>query len=260
VVAVPHTLHDKVALITGGAAGIGQASARLFARQGAKVVIADVDVDGGAATVRAIKAEGGSALFVATDVSSASEVAALIDKTVGAYGRLDCAVNNAGIQGELKPSAECSEENWDRVVAINLKGVWLCLKYEIGQMLQQGGGAIVNIGSNFGLVGSVGMPAYSAAKHGVVGLSKTAALEYATSAIRVNALCPGPVQTPMIDKILRAQPELGDQIMASIKAREPMRRLGRPEEIAEAALWLCSDAASFVTGAVLSVDGGFVAQ
>ncbi len=255
-------LNGKVALITGGASGIGQATALMFARRGAKVSIADVDAEAGAATVRGIEREGGSALFIATDISRADAVAALIERTVAHYGALHCAVNNAAIQGDLKPTAECSEANWDRTIAINLKGVFLCLKHEIAQMLKQGeaGGAIVNVSSNFGLVGSSFMPAYSAAKHGVIGLTKTAALEYATSGIRVNAICPGPIDTPMIDKIVRAQPEIGDQLMVSVKARLPMGRLGRPEEIAEAITWLCSDAAAFVTGAVLSADGGFVAQ
>ncbi len=253
-------LNGKVALVTGGASGIGQAAALLFARRGAKLVLADVDAEAGAETVQSIQHAGGDAIFIATDVSRADAVAALTERTILKYGRLDCAVNNAGIQGDLGPTAACSEANWDRTIAINLKGVFLCLKYEIAQMSKQGGGAIVNVSSNFGLVGSSGMPAYSAAKHGVIGLTKTAALEYTTAGIRVNAVCPGPIDTPMIDKIVRAQPQLGDQLMVSVKARVPMARLGRPEEIAEAIVWLCSDAASFVTGGVLSADGGFVAQ
>ncbi len=253
-------LDTKVALVTGGGSGIGRASAVVFAREGAKVVVADVDVAGGEETVRMVEAAGGAALFVSADVSKAAEVSALVERTVETYGRLDCALNNAGIQGDIKQTAECSQENWDRIIAINLTGVWLCMKHEIPHMLHQGGGAIVNTASNFGLVGSNGMPAYSASKHGVVGLTKTAALEYAKSGIRVNAVCPGPVQTPLVDKVLAAQPELGGQIIKAIEAREPIGRMGQPEEIAEAVVWLCSDAASFVTGTAMSVDGGFVTQ
>ena len=253
-------LDTRVALVTGGGSGIGRASAVVFAREGAKVVVTDVDVDGGQETIRIIESAGGTAQFVRADVSQAAEVAALVEQAVAAYGRLDCALNNAGIQGDIKQTAECSQENWDRIIATNLTGVWLCMKHEIPHMLNQGGGAIVNTASNFGLVGSNGMPAYSASKHGVLGLTKTAALEYAKSGIRVNAVCPGPVQTPLVDKVLAAQPELGDQIIKAIEAREPVGRMGQPEEIAEAVVWLCSDAASFVTGTAMSVDGGFVTQ
>lgn len=253
-------LDTRVALVTGGGSGIGRASAVAFAREGAKVVVTDVDVDGGQETIRIIESAGGTAQFVRADVSQATEVAALVEQAVAAYGRLDCALNNAGIQGDIKQTAECSQENWDRIIATNLTGVWLCMKHEIPHMLSQGGGAIVNTASNFGLVGSNGMPAYSASKHGVLGLTKTAALEYAKSGIRVNAVCPGPVQTPLVDKVLAAQPELGDQIIKAIEAREPVGRMGQPEEIAEAVVWLCSDAASFVTGTAMSVDGGFVTQ
>jgi NAD(P)-dependent dehydrogenase (short-subunit alcohol dehydrogenase family) len=194
------------------------------------------------------------------DVADARAVEALVAAALARYGRLDCAFNNAGIQGELMNTVECSEANFDRIVGVNLKGVWLCMKSELACMLAQGGGVIVNNSSNFGLVGSPGMPAYSAAKHGVIGLTKTAALEYAQRGIRVNAVCPGPVQTPLVDAILARQPELADQILAAIKAREPVGRMGRAEEIARAVVWLCSDEASFVTGAALPVDGGFVAQ
>lgn len=254
------TLDTKVALVTGGGSGIGRASAATFAREGASVVVADVDVEGGEETVRRIAAGGGSATFIAADISDPSQVATLVERGVETYGRLDCALNNAGVQGDLDKTVECSQENWDRTLAINLTGVWLCMKHEIPRMLEAGGGAIVNTASNFGLVGSIGMPAYSASKHGVVGLTKTAALEYAKSGIRVNAVCPGPVQTPLVEKILRAQPDQADKIIASIRTREPVGRFGKPEEIAEAVVWLCSDAAAFVTGIAMSVDGGFVTQ
>lgn len=253
-------LDKKIALITGAASGIGRASALAFAREGAKVIVSDVDIEGGEGTVQMIQAAGGTAIFVKADVSKAAEVEMLVKRGVEVYGRLDCALNNAGIQGEIKQTAECSEENWHRIIAINLTGVWLCMKHEIPYMLKQGGGAIVNTASNFGLVGSIGMPAYAASKHGVLGLTKTAALEYAKSGIRVNAVCPGPTQTPLVDRILNEQPQLANQIVEAIKAREPLGRMGQPQEIAEAVVWLCSEAASFVTGAAMAVDGGFVAQ
>jgi len=253
-------LDKKIALITGGGSGIGRSSALAFAREGAKVIVSDVDSAGGKETVQMIQAAGGTAIFVKADVSKAAEVEMLVKRGVEVYGRLDCALNNAGIQGEIKQTAECSEENWHRIIAINLTGVWLCMKHEIPYMLKQGGGAIVNTASNFGLVGSIGMPAYAASKHGVLGLTKTAALEYAKSGIRVNAVCPGPTQTPLVDRILNEQPQLANQIVEAIKAREPLGRMGQPQEIAEAVVWLCSEAASFVTGAAMAVDGGFVAQ
>ncbi len=246
----------KTALVTGAASGIGRATALAFARRGANVLVNDIDQIGGEQTVTLMQGMPGTGLFVPGDVSRAADAAALVATAVKNYGHLHCAFNNAGIQGDLCPTHECTEENWDRITGINLKGVWLCMKYQIAQMLVQGGGAIVNNSSNFGLVGSVGMPAYSAAKHGVIGLTKTAALECAKSGIRVNAVCPGPVQTPLVDKIVAAQPE----IVSAIEAREPVGRMGEAKEVAGAVVWLCSDEASFVTGAVLSVDGGYVAQ
>lgn len=251
-----HSLNGKTALVTGAGSGIGRATALAFGKVGANVVVADVDRVGGNETVAQIIAGGGRACFIAADVSRANEVQALIAGAVKQYGSLDCAFNNAGIQGELSSTADCSEQNWDSITGINLKGVWLCMKYEIAQMLRQGSGAIVNCASNFGLVGSVNMPAYSAAKHGVIGLTKTAALENAKTGIRVNAVCPGPVQTPLVDRIVARQPE----IVAAIEAREPVGRMGRPDEIAAAVVWLCSPEASFVVGSTLAVDGGYVAQ
>jgi NAD(P)-dependent dehydrogenase (short-subunit alcohol dehydrogenase family) len=249
-------LAGKVALVTGSASGIGRATALAFARAGAKVVVGDVAVEGGEETVRMIKHAAGEALFVKADVSKATEVEALIQQTVAAYGRLDCAHNNAGIEGLRLLTAEDTEENWERVLAINLKGVWLCMKYELGQMLTQGSGSIVNTASCMGLVGLRESGAYVASKHGVVGLTRTAALEYAKAGIRVNAVCPGVIQTPMIERGARLYP----QMIEAVVAAEPVGRLGRPEEIAEAVVWLCSDAASFVTGHAMAVDGGYMAQ
>ncbi|MGH7963497.1 MAG: SDR family oxidoreductase [Candidatus Binatia bacterium] len=246
----------KVAVVTGGGSGIGRATAQAFARVGAKVVVADVVIDGGEETVRLIQAAGGEALFVRTDVAKGTEVEALVTKTVATYGRLDCAFNNAGIEGQFVPIIEGSEEMWDQVIDINLKGVWLCLKSEIVQMLKQGGGAIVNTASVAGLIGAAGGSAYVASKHGVNGLTKTAALEYAKQGIRVNAVCPGVIRTPMVERAISANPQMAE-FMAAV---EPVGRLGKPEEIAEAVVWLCSDAASFVTGLPMVVDGGWTAQ
>ena len=249
-------LDGKVALITGAGSGIGRASALVFAREGATVVVADVDAAGGAETVRLVESAGGRALFVKTDVSRASEVEALVQASVAAYGRLDYAHNNAGIEGMvLTPTADWTEEAWNRIININLKGVWLGMKYQIPRMLKQGGGAIVNTASIAGLVGSRSA-GYGASKHGIVGLTKTAALEYAKSGIRVNAVCPGVIRTPMVQRSLDRMPELEERFVAV----EPIGRIGRPEEVAEATVWLCSAAASFVTGHAMTVDGGYVAQ
>jgi NAD(P)-dependent dehydrogenase (short-subunit alcohol dehydrogenase family) len=250
-------MNGSVALVTGGAAGIGRAAALAFAAQGARVAIADVKVERGAQVVRAIEDSGGKAIFVKTDVSKTGEVEALIGRTVSAFGRLDYAFNNAGIEGQLATTADCTEENFDRVLAVNLKGLWLCLRFEIQQMLRQGGGgAIVNMSSVAGLVGFANLPAYAASKHGVVGLTKAAALEYAQKGIRVNAVCPGVIHTEMIDRVTGKDPAVEKQFVSL----EPMGRMGTPEEIAEATVWLCSKAASFVTGHALAVDGGLVAQ
>jgi len=248
-------LAGKVALVTGAGSGIGRASALAFAREGAKVIVADVATDGGRETAHSIEEQGGEAFFVQADVSAAGDVREMIERAVTTYGRLDCAFNNAGIEGEMATTAECSEDNFDRTIAINLKGVWLCMKYELPQMLEQGGGAIVNCASIAGLVGFPNLPAYTASKGGIVQLTRTAALEYAQSGIRVNALCPGVIHTPMVDRITNRDPETE----AQFTAMEPIGRMGAPEEMAEAALWLCSDAASFVTGHPLVADGGMVA-
>jgi NAD(P)-dependent dehydrogenase (short-subunit alcohol dehydrogenase family) len=247
----------KVALVTGAGSGIGRATALTFAREGAKVVVADMMVEGGEETVSLIKKAGGDALFVKTDVSQASEVEALVNKAVQTYGRLDCAHNNAGVAGPNKMTVDITEEKWDHVIAINLTGVWLCMKYEITQMLKQGSGAIVNTSSDAGLIGLRRGGAYVASKHGVVGLTKTAALEYAKLGVRVNAVCPGPVDTPM----LRGPGgEQSSRFVDKMVAAQPGGRLGQPEEIAAAVVWLCSDAASFVTGHAMPVDGGYIAQ
>jgi len=246
----------KIALVTGAGSGIGRATALVFAREGAKVVVADVVVDGGEETVRLIKAAGGEAVFVKADMAKAAEVEAMVQKAVATYGRLDCAHNNAGIEGATGRTADYREEDWNRVISINLTGVWFCMKYEISQMLKQGGGAIVNTASDAGLLGVPQMPAYVASKHGVVGLTKTAALEYAKSGIRVNAVCPGVIKTPMVERITAQRAGRAER-MAAV---EPVGRMGKPEEIAEAVVWLCSEAASFVTGLPMPVDGGIAAQ
>ena len=246
----------KVALITGAGSGIGRASALAFAREGAKVVVADVIVEGGEETVRLIQQAGGEAVFMRADVSQAVEVEALVKKAVATYGRLDCAHNNAGIEGPGATTVEYAEAMWDRVIAVNLKGVWLCMKYEITEMLKHGGGAIVNTASTAGLVGYPRGSAYVASKHGVVGLTKTAVLEYAKSGVRVNAVCPGAIDTPMMGRITDHRP----QRAARMAAAEPVGRMGQPGEIAEAVVWLCSDAASFVTGHAMAVDGALTAQ
>ncbi|MEF3274055.1 MAG: SDR family oxidoreductase [Chloroflexus sp.] len=245
----------KVALVTGAAAGIGRASALAFAREGAKVVIADVDVTGGEETVALCRAENTDAIFIRCDVSQSSEVEQLIAKAVDTFGRIDFAHNNAGIEGVQALLVDYPEEVWDRVIDINLKGVWLCMKYEIRQMLQQGSGAIVNTSSVAGLSGSRGVSAYVASKHGIVGITKAAALEYARNGIRINAICPGTIHTVMIDRFIQGDAEL----LAQFAESEPIGRLGSPEEVANAVVWLCSDKASFVTGATLAVDGGRLA-
>jgi NAD(P)-dependent dehydrogenase (short-subunit alcohol dehydrogenase family) len=247
----------KVALITGGGSGIGRATAIVFAREGAKVAIADYNRNGGEETVRMIKGAGGEAFFIEANVAIAKQVEAMVAKTIETYGRLDCAFNNAGIEGEMGGNiAECSEENWGRLIAINLTGVFLCMKYEIPQMLKFGGGSIVNTASAAGLIGLPGGTAYVATKHGVAGLTKSAALEYAKSGIRINAVCPGFIRTAMTERVM----DRGSISEDAMIAAEPIGRIGKPEEIASVVLFLCSDDASFVTGLPLPVDGGYVAQ
>jgi NAD(P)-dependent dehydrogenase (short-subunit alcohol dehydrogenase family) len=251
------TLAGKVALVTGGSTGIGKASSFAFAREGAKVVLSDVNTDGGEETARFIRDSGGNAAFVKADVSLAADVDALVKKAVSTYGRLDCAFNNAGIAGAIGASThEYPDESWERVIGINLKGVWLCMKYEIPEMLKQGSGAIVNTASIWGLVGAPGAAAYVASKHGVVGLTRAAALEYAPQGIRINAVNPGTIRTPILDPFIAAIPEFESMMTA----RHPIGRIGMPEEVAEAVVWLCSDAASFVIGQNLPVDGGYTTQ
>lgn len=244
----------KVALITGGTSGIGKATAKLFVRAGAKVVICGRNQERGQEVVDGLKAINGDALYVKADVSKAAEVESLIETTIATYGRLDYAANIAGI-GAYATTVDCTEKMWDLMMRVNVKSMWLCLKYEIPHILKQGG-AIVNMSSITGLVGIVGQPAYSASKHAIIGLTKTAALEYAKSGIRINAVCPGSILTPMQDPVIQGDPE----VEARIGARHPIGRMGTAEEVAAAIHWLCSDAASFVTGCAMTVDGGYVAQ
>ncbi len=249
-------LRDKVALVTGGGSGIGRASCLVFAQEGARVAVADVDLAGAEETVGLIEGVGGRGVALQVDVTKSREVEPLVDRVVEEFGRLDCAFNNAGVGGEVMNTHEYPEDDWDRVLDVNLKGVWLCMKYEIPVMLRQGGGAIVNTASIYGLSGAGGYIAYNAAKHGVVGVTKTAALEYAEAGIRVNAVCPGYILTPMTIPGIEANPELERRMVS----QTPMGRMGQPEEIAEAVVWLCSDAASFVTGHTMTPDGGYMAQ
>jgi NAD(P)-dependent dehydrogenase (short-subunit alcohol dehydrogenase family) len=247
----------KVALVTGASMGIGRASALAFARRGAKVVVADVDVAGGEETVRLIRKAGGEAIFVKTDVSNAADVEALVKKTVATYGKLDYAHNNAAInRGIGVMTAAYKEEDWNIQVDVNLKGVFLCMKYEIPEMLKIGKGtAIVNTSSISGLSGHPADPGYVGSKFGVVGITKSTAMQYAKTGIRINCVCPGPIRTSLYDRVVAAIPGVEEATLE----RNPMGRIGEPEEVAEAVVWLCSNAASYVTGVPLPVDGGLAA-
>jgi len=251
------TLAGKVGLVTGAGSGIGRLSAVAMAREGALVVVSDVDATGGAETVRLIEEAGGQAHFVAADVSDAAQVEALVKAAVDKYGALHLAVNNAGIGGEANTTADYSIEGWRKLMSINLDGVFYSVKYEIPAMMAAGGGSIVNISSILGLVGWGQAPAYVAAKHGVVGLTKAAAIEFATQGVRVNSVNPGFIETPLLTN---AGIEPGGDLCKFIESKHAMNRLGQPAEVAEAIIWLLSDAASFVTGIALPVDGGFTAQ
>lgn len=249
-------LTGKVAIVTGGATGIGAAAAGALAAEGASVVVADVDAARGEKVAAGIEGNGGRALFVAADVSDDADVEAMVAAAVAGYGGLDLAFNNAGIEGAPAPIHEMTPETWERTIAVDLRGVWSCLRHEVPAMLERGGGSIVNCSSVAGLVGFPGMSAYVAAKHGVVGLTRTAALEYATQGIRVNAVCPGVIDTEMVARVTGDSPDLEAALLTS----EPVGRMGRPAEIADAVVWLCSPRSSFVTGQAIAVDGGFVAR
>jgi NAD(P)-dependent dehydrogenase (short-subunit alcohol dehydrogenase family) len=252
---VANILEGKVALVTGAGSGIGRASALALANAGASVLVTDVDEDGGNETVGEIADKGGEGAFTRCDVTKPDEVEAIVRNAVDLWGRLDCAHNNAGIAEQRTTTGELEEKVWDRTIDINLKGVWLCMKQEILQMARQGGGAIVNTSSVVGLAGVRFQPAYVASKHGIIGLTKAAALEHARDGIRVNAVCPGPILTPALEWYMGANPEVGEKL----KNDNPSGRVGLPEEVAQAVVWLCSDQSSYVTGHALAVDGGVLA-
>ena len=246
-------LNDKVAIVTGAAKGIGKSTALLFAKEGAKVTVSDIDEENGKKVVEAIKSDGGEAIFVKADASKVEDHKKLVSKTVEAFGKLDVAINNAGIGGPLSKTADYPIDGWDTVIKLNLSGVFYGTKYQIEEMLKHGSGSIVNIASILGQVGTANSPAYVAAKHGVVGFTKTAALEYAKEGIRVNSVGPGYIKTPLLEG-------LDDDTLEMLVGLHPIGRLGKPEEVAEIILWLASDKASFVTGNYYAVDGGYLSQ
>ena len=247
---------DKVALVTGGGSGIGRATALAFARDGARVVIGNRNIERGEETVSIIRAAGGTATFRRTDVVVAADIEALVNHAISEYGGLDLAFNNAGVEGDVRPLVEQTEANYNAVMDINVKGVWLSMKYEIPPMLKRGGGAIVNCSSAAGLIGFPGFGIYVASKHAVIGLTKTAALEYSAQGIRINAVNPAVIDTEMVDRFSKA---IGSS-KGDLATLHPIGRIGRVEEVAETVLWLCSGRASFVTGHSLVVDGGFTAR
>jgi NAD(P)-dependent dehydrogenase (short-subunit alcohol dehydrogenase family) len=256
-ISMEQQFNGRVAIVTGAGSGIGRACAIAFAQEGARVVAADVDTVGNEQTVAMIRHNGGDSIAVHCDVSLSDNVQQMVRQTIATYGRLDYACNNAGVAGMSKPSGEYPEDEWERVIAINLTGVWLCMRYQIPEMLKTGGGAIVNIASILGHVGFANAPAYVAAKHGVVGLTKSAAIEYGTQGIRINAVCPAFIYTPLLEHAGIVE---GSDIYNHIAERHPMKRMGTPEEVADMVTWLCSDKASFVTGVPMLIDGGYVAQ
>lgn len=250
-------LKDKVVLITGAANGIGQATALTVARYGAKVLLGDIDEAGGEATSKAIRDGGGEAAFFYVNITDPENVARFVEHAVKHYGRLDCAFNNAGIEGSYATTADYDEKEWDQVLDVNLKGTWLCMRSEINHMLAFGGGAIVNASSALGKTGIWNMPAYVASKHAIIGLTRAAALDHSQQGIRVNAVAPGVIDTPMVrERIYDADPDAEERLLSL----HPIGRIGKPDEIAEAVAWLCSDGASFVTGTTLSVDGAYMAK
>jgi NAD(P)-dependent dehydrogenase (short-subunit alcohol dehydrogenase family) len=246
----------RVALVTGAATGIGRAAAGLFAARGARVALVDVDGPAAESAAHDIVGRGGEAVAITADVADGEAVGAAVARCVDHFGRLDCAYNNAGVSGPAHPVAEMPEAQWRRAVDVMLTGVFLCMRHEIPEILRAGGGAIVNCASGAGLIGFPGQAAYVASKHGVIGLTKTAALEYAAQGVQINAICPGTARTPMVERVVAETPELREELLRL----HPIGRIAEPEEIAEAALWLCTPRASFVAGSALVVDGGYVAQ